>query len=145
MVTQIDYSKDVFKSIDDLPECLKKVLYKFQVEGVAFGLKQCGRVLLCDEMGVGKTIQAIGLCSLYKENWPVMIICPTSLKFNWNAELLKWLGGDGLNKQNIQIISSKKDALYKVSKFIISSRPKTVNKKSPTKWPATSSRTSCPK
>ena len=120
VVTQIDYSKDVSKSIDDLPDCLKQVLYKFQIEGVAFALKQCGRVLLGDEMGVGKTIQAIAMCSLYKENWPVLIICPTSLKFNWNAELLKWLGGDGLEKKHIQIISSKKDSLYKVSKFVIS-------------------------
>jgi SWI/SNF-related matrix-associated actin-dependent regulator 1 of chromatin subfamily A len=69
-------------------------------------------------MGVGKTIQAIALSSLYKEDWPVIIISPTSLKFNWRAEILKWLKDD-ITGLNIQIISSKKDMIYKTSKFII--------------------------
>jgi len=38
-------------------------------------------VLIGDEMGVGKTIQAIGLAYIYKNEWPLLIFCPSSLVF----------------------------------------------------------------
>ena len=37
----------------------------FQEEGVRCGLARRGRLLLADEMGVGKTMQAIALASCY--------------------------------------------------------------------------------
>ncbi len=40
---------------------MKARLYQFQKEGIQFGLNNHGRILLADEMGVGKTIQAIGI------------------------------------------------------------------------------------
>jgi SNF2 family DNA or RNA helicase len=55
---------------------------------------------------------------MYKEDWPVVVICPTSLKFNWKAEILKWLKDD-INEQNIQILATAKSAIYKTSKFLI--------------------------
>ena len=42
-------------------------------------------------MGVGKTLQAIGIMHLYKEDWPLMIFCPSSLKYTWRDEILRWL------------------------------------------------------
>jgi SWI/SNF-related matrix-associated actin-dependent regulator 1 of chromatin subfamily A len=42
-------------------------------------------------MGVGKTIQAIAVSCVYKEDWPLLIICPSSLRFTWHEELTKWL------------------------------------------------------
>lgn len=48
-------------------------------------------MLLGDEMGVGKTVQAIGIAYLYKTDWPLLIITPASLKFTWRDELLNWL------------------------------------------------------
>ena len=50
------YSSDTKKSINDLPEEFSKNLYEFQKEGIAFGLSRFGRMMLGDEMGVGKTI-----------------------------------------------------------------------------------------
>ena len=55
------YSNDTKKSISDLPESFSKNLYEFQKAGIAFGLSRFGRMMLGDEMGVGKTIQAIGI------------------------------------------------------------------------------------
>jgi SWI/SNF-related matrix-associated actin-dependent regulator of chromatin subfamily A-like protein 1 len=40
---------------------MRKSLYNFQKEGIKFGVSKYGRFLLGDEMGVGKTIQAIGV------------------------------------------------------------------------------------
>ena len=48
-------------------------------------------VLLADEMGVGKTIQAIGCLNLAKKISKVLIVCPATLKINWQRELEAWL------------------------------------------------------
>lgn len=66
-------------------------MYEFQRQGVTYGIEKYGRMLLGDEMGVGKTIQAIGIAYIYKNDWPLLVITPASLKFQWHDEILKWL------------------------------------------------------
>ena len=87
----IDYGSEVPKSVDTLPESLIKCLYPFQNEGVKYGTQKFGRCLFGDEMGVGKTIQAIATAYLYKNDWPLLVITPSSLKFQWRDEILKWI------------------------------------------------------
>ena len=65
-------------------------LYRFQEEGVAF-LNHCqGRSLIGDEMGLGKTVQALEWLNQSKA-YPVLVVCPGSLKVNWSRESVKWL------------------------------------------------------
>ena len=54
----INYPKnDTQKDIKEiLPKMFWEKLYEFQKEGISFAIKQHGRVLIGDEMGVGKTI-----------------------------------------------------------------------------------------
>ena len=66
-------------------------LLPFQKEGVAFGRKVEGRVLIADEMGCGKSAQAIRLCLEYASEAPVLIVCPASLRYTWAHEIEKWL------------------------------------------------------
>lgn len=47
--------------------------------------------MLGDEMGVGKTIQAISIAYLFKRDWPVLIITPSSLKYSWRDEIMTWI------------------------------------------------------
>lgn len=86
-----EYAKDPKVQITDLPEKIYKSLYGFQKAGVEFGIKMHGRILLGDEMGVGKTIQAIAIAYMYKLDWPLLIMTPASLKFTWRDEILKFL------------------------------------------------------
>ena len=58
---------------------LQETLLPFQREGVARGAHWGGRILLGDEMGLGKTLQAIALALRYRDEWPLLICCPTSL------------------------------------------------------------------
>ena len=67
--------------LDQLPEKMVKCMFEFQKVGVQFGISKFGRVLLGDEMGVGKTIQALGVSYAFKHDWPLLIIVPASLKF----------------------------------------------------------------
>jgi SNF2 family DNA or RNA helicase len=50
-----------------MPAALRSALLPFQREGVRYGLARRGRVLLADEMGVGKTVQAIALAACYEQ------------------------------------------------------------------------------
>ncbi|TNV86830.1 hypothetical protein FGO68_gene8511 [Halteria grandinella] len=90
---QFNYHQDLKKnySMQNVPEDLRQYLFPFQKEAVIFGIKRHGRFLLGDEMGVGKTIQAIAVSCVYAEDWPLLIVCPSSLRFTWQDELQKWL------------------------------------------------------
>ena len=66
-------------------------LLPFQRQGVAFGVAKGGRILIADEMGLGKTLQAIAIAAFYRHDWPVLIVVPASVKYNWAAELEKWI------------------------------------------------------
>src|SRR5687767_10804952 len=59
-----------------MPAALRAALMPFQLEGVMFGLQRQGRVLIADEMGVGKTLQAMALASCYQvRTWAVKMPC----------------------------------------------------------------------
>lgn len=79
------------RSLENLPEAMQKKIYEFQKQGITFGISNFGRILLGDEMGVGKTLQAIGIMYIYNIDWPLLIICPSSLKFSWRDEILQWI------------------------------------------------------
>ena len=63
-----------------MPARLQEKLMGFQREGIKFALKQGGRLLVGDEMGLGKTVQAIGIMACYRDEWPCIIITPSSLR-----------------------------------------------------------------
>ena len=65
-----------------------QALYPFQRAGVKF-LALHKRALLGDDMGVGKTIQALVALPDPGE-FRVIIICPASVKFNWQNEMKIW-------------------------------------------------------
>ena len=117
----LDFSKDEYKSLDSLPNQFLSTLYEFQKDGINFGIQRKGRFLLADEMGVGKSIQAIGVSLLFKENWPVLIICPSSLKLVWRDDIEKWIPEINKDKINIQVFKSSKDQFKNGEKFYIMS------------------------
>jgi non-specific serine/threonine protein kinase len=53
----------------------------------------CWGGCLADDMGLGKTLQAITFLQYVKEKYPgstQLVVCPTSLIFNWESELQKF-------------------------------------------------------
>lgn len=64
-------------------------LYRFQKKGVRKIEQFGGRALLADEMGLGKTIQALTwTVNFLSPKATVLIICPASLKLNWQREAM---------------------------------------------------------
>lgn len=68
-------------------------LYPFQVPGRDF-LVQAKFALLGDEMGSGKTLQALAALravSKSEDAYPALVLCPNSTKRNWSNEVRMWL------------------------------------------------------
>ena len=62
--------------------------YEYQQEGIRFGLER-RRLLIGDEPGLGKTLQSIGIVDTAMA-YPCLVICPSSLKINWQREFEKF-------------------------------------------------------
>jgi len=112
---------EVFNS---LPPLLNKKLYEFQREGFKFVLARSGRALIADEMGLGKTIQAIA-CALYyraRHEWPLLVICPSSMKYPWRDEIIRWTRDlrQQLDVTRISIINTRKAVLSDSDVYIMS-------------------------
>ena len=75
-----------------LRKLLKTELYPYQADGALFAARS-GRCLIGDEMGLGKTIQAIAAAELFARHFGterVLIVCPTSLKHQWQREFVRF-------------------------------------------------------
>lgn len=97
-------------------DLVNATLYPYQKEGV-IGILRAGRVLLADEMGLGKTIQAIAAVEVFARYFGVsrvLIICPTSLKYQWKSEILKFTGRDACIVEGL--VHKRKD-LYEREDF----------------------------
>lgn len=105
-----------------IPEAIKVELRNYQIEGVQW-LEKLRRMhlggVLADDMGLGKTLQAI--CALTQDlalnpNAQSLVVCPTSLLYNWEEEChkfnpeLKVLVIDGLPH-------TRKSLLKKISQY----------------------------
>jgi len=102
-----EYIRNLYRSKPEriLPEVDKsqlKGLFPFQIEGVQFLSSRQGHGIISDQMGLGKTIQALGYLKLHPELRPALVICPASLKLNWQREINKWLP-----EESIQILSGR--------------------------------------
>lgn len=78
-----------YTSDKELDALLKTKLYPYQKEGIRFAYR-AGKSIIADEMGLGKTIQAIGTAELMRKHHLIssaLIVCPTSLKYQWKKEI----------------------------------------------------------
>lgn len=83
-------------------DTLSGTLMPYQKAGVAYA-SSVGRCLIADQMGLGKTVEAIATLEL-RDAFPAVIVCPASLKENWRREINKWLP-----HRTVNIVSGKTD------------------------------------
>jgi len=94
---------------------LKMDLYPFQKQGVAYSLQR-KRLIIGDQMGLGKTAQAIATITA-SQAFPCLVICPASLKLNWQREWHMWTSRKALllsnqNKNTWHMFTDPKNNLF---------------------------------
>ncbi|MDR1004552.1 MAG: DEAD/DEAH box helicase [Prevotellaceae bacterium] len=85
-------------SDEELDKLLKVKLFPYQREGVRFAFR-AGKSIIADEMGLGKTVQAIATAELMRAHSlisSVLIVCPTSLKYQWKKEIENFTHSDAI-------------------------------------------------
>ncbi len=101
-----------------VPKSINAELRTYQLEGVQW-LERLRMMflngILADDMGLGKTLQAIvAISQQHKKNHPSLIVCPTSLLYNWKEEMsrfnssLKVIVVDGIPTQRKKVIEQFK-------------------------------------
>src|SRR3954447_4453964 len=77
---------------EPIPEVAAKMggtLQPFQWAGVRYAL-DARRTFIADEQGLGKTVEALATLEA-DDAFPAVVICPASLKLNWERETRKWV------------------------------------------------------
>ncbi len=64
-------------------------LAPFQWAGVRYAL-EARQAFIADEQGLGKTIEALATLEA-DDAYPAVVVCPASLKLNWERETQRWL------------------------------------------------------
>jgi len=127
-LTRVAKIQDLERDSKSLDGLINATLFSYQRKGVLFAAK-AGRSLIADEMGLGKTIQAIATAELLKKETGIsrtLIICPTSLKYQWKAEIEKFtdssvlvLEGNPLKREKIY---NSYESFYLIMTYNIVSR-----------------------
>ncbi len=83
-------------TVSPIPESIRATLRSYQCEGVSW-LERLRQMhlsgILADDMGLGKTLQAIIAITQHKLDNPKavsLVVCPTSLVYNWKEEFFKF-------------------------------------------------------
>lgn len=66
-------------------------LRPFQRAGVAYAAER-GRTFIADEVGLGKTVQALAVLH-EREAFPAVIVCPAKLRTSWERHVRQWIPG----------------------------------------------------
>ncbi|KAM4730927.1 SWI/SNF-related matrix-associated actin-dependent regulator of chromatin subfamily A-like protein 1 [Anableps anableps] len=93
--------------LSSIDPTLTSSLMPFQKEGVNFAVSKQGRLLLADDMGLGKTVQAICIAAYYRNEWPLLVVTPSSVRFTWAEAFRRWL--PSLSPDSINVVIKAKD------------------------------------
>jgi len=74
----------------DIPAPEGLAYLPFQKAGIVYASNR-EVTIVGDEMGLGKTIQALGIVNADPTVKSVLVICPASLRMNWQREAERWL------------------------------------------------------
>jgi len=93
-------------------------LMPFQRDGVRYGLERNGNLLLADDMGLGKTLQSLAIASAYSAKWPLLVVCPSSMRFSWKSSVIRWL--PSVPEEEVRVVTTGADDVEDYRVVIIS-------------------------
>lgn len=87
---------------------LKRTPRYYQAEGIAYMLNH-GNCINGDDCGLGKTGQSICTCEILG-CFPVLVICPASVKYNWKKEWARWNPSRTVGVVDPKVMKHKKNS-----------------------------------
>lgn len=115
----------------EIPTTIQALLRNYQIEGIRW-LDRLRNMhlngILADDMGLGKTLQAITTLTQYHHEHPnqtSIVVCPTSLVYNWKEEFskfnpnLKVLAVDGNPNQRKKLLSDIKKSDIVITSYTL--------------------------
>ncbi|KAG1148447.1 hypothetical protein G6F37_003313 [Rhizopus arrhizus] len=88
-------------------------LKDFQKEAVKRAIERKGRLLIANEGGVGKVEEALAIASAYKNEWPILMICPSVLLLTWKEEIEKFFE---LDDDEVRVLPDVRADIFKPPK-----------------------------
>ena len=88
-------------------------LYAFQKDGAEY-IEARRRVMLCDDVGLGKTVQALAGAWLL-DAFPMIVVCQSDLRIKWSREVINWLPG-----KSIKVVQGRRDSIPRADVIILS-------------------------
>ncbi|MFC2812261.1 MAG: DEAD/DEAH box helicase [Prevotella conceptionensis] len=89
------------KGMSNIEHGLRVQPYDYQLDGIRYGMER-KRFMIGDEQGLGKTLEAIGIVNA-SMSYPCLVVCPSSLKINWQREFEKFTDKKALVLDNSNI------------------------------------------
>lgn len=73
--------------------------------------------LLADDMGLGKTIQVLAFFSLPGIKFPILIVCPSSLVYQWQSEIKRFLSSFSVKVFDVKLQDKVFDAQVNITSY----------------------------
>ena len=83
-----------------------KNLYPYQLTGAKFIEMSNGNCMINDTVGLGKSAQALSFLYNHPDMRPAVIVCPASVKYQWDEYCREWIPGC-----NPQVINGDKEKI----------------------------------
>ncbi|KAK2584538.1 hypothetical protein KPH14_006907 [Odynerus spinipes] len=107
-----------FIDLSPIDPTLRNMLMPFQQEGICYGISKNGRCIIADDMGLGKTIQALGIAHYFKDDWPLLIVAPSSVRYQWSEAIYSFL--PSVPAHYVYQFTNAKDCISDVKIVIVS-------------------------
>lgn len=82
-------------------------LYPFQGVSLQYTKTHNGRTIIGDERGLGKTPQALAWLYYNPSLRPAIIVCPATIKLQWQKQTVQWLG---IEENKVKVIDGTRPA-----------------------------------
>ncbi|RCH78903.1 hypothetical protein CU098_004134 [Rhizopus stolonifer] len=109
--------------LDFVESPMHRQINQFQRDAVRKGIERHGRILYGNENGLGTSKQTLALASVYQDEWPVLLACPSVLCDTWKEHVQEFFG---LDDGQVCVLDYASRGLFKTKSAVHSNKRRKV-------------------